>query len=134
MHLGLGPENLCTAAKCAPVRSGHSPSGINLRHVRSSLDFPWRPQMFHFSRSPASIRFLCKPEDHGVIAEPVPAKTVLPDWFRKLPPVDKQQTSATNSGLTIKRCMPFLDAMTTGWILPLAASVRLDIKDEGRTV
>ncbi len=42
--------------------------------------------MFHFSRTPASIRFLCKPEDHGVIAEPVPAKTVLPDWFRKLPP------------------------------------------------
>ena len=70
--------------------------------------------MFHFSRTPASIRFLCKPEDHGVIAEPVPAKTVLPDWFRKLPAVDKQHASATNNGLTVKRCMPFLDAMTIG--------------------
>ena len=90
--------------------------------------------MFHFSRTPASIRFLCKPEDHGVIAEPVPAKTVLPDWFRKLPAVDKQHASATNNGLTIKRCMPFLDAMTSGWILPLAATVRLEIKNEGSTV
>ena len=64
----------------------------------------------------------------------VPAKTVLPDWFRKLPAVDKQHASATNNGLTIKRCMPFLDALTTGWILPLAATVRLEIKDDGRTV
>ena len=39
----------------------------------------------------------------------------------------------TDNGLTIKRCMPFLDALTTGWIVPLAATVRLEIKDGGRT-
>jgi hypothetical protein len=94
--------------------------------------------MFHFSqtsqKTSRSIRFACRPEDHGVIAPPVAAKTVLPDWFRKLPPVDAQQASATNNGLTVKRCMPFLDAMTTGWILPLAATVRLEIKDGGSAV
>jgi hypothetical protein len=90
--------------------------------------------MFHFTPAARSIRFLCRPEDQGVIAPPVPAKSVLPDWFRRLPAVDHGQRSATNSGLTIKRCMPFLDAMTTGWILPLAATVRLEIKDGGRTV
>ncbi|TIQ16803.1 MAG: hypothetical protein E5X51_33540 [Mesorhizobium sp.] len=97
--------------------------------------------MFHFSQTSRSsqntsrsIRFSCRPEDHGVIAPPVAAKTVLPDWFRKLPPVDQQQASATNNGLTVKRCMPFLDAMTTGWILPLAATVRLEIKDGGSAV
>jgi hypothetical protein len=90
--------------------------------------------MFHFSRATGPIRFLCRPEDFGVIAPPVAAKTVLPDWFRKLPAVDAKQQSATNNGLTVKRCMPFLDAMTTGWILPLAATVRLEIRDEGRTV
>ncbi|RWO11442.1 MAG: hypothetical protein EOS08_30765 [Mesorhizobium sp.] len=94
--------------------------------------------MFHFSqtsqKTSRSIRFSCRPEDHGVIAPPVAAKTVLPDWFRKLPPVDAQQASATNNGLTVKRCMPFLDAMTTGWILPLAATVRLEIKDGGSAV
>ncbi|BCH16475.1 DUF6065 family protein [Mesorhizobium sp. L-2-11] len=97
--------------------------------------------MFHFSqtsrssqKTSRSIRFSCRPEDHGVIAPPVAAKTVLPDWFRKLPPVDQQQASATNNGLTVKRCMPFLDAMTTGWILPLAATVRLEIKDGGSAV
>jgi hypothetical protein len=30
--------------------------------------------------------------------------------------------------------MPFLDALQTGWILPLAATVRLEVKDGGRTV
>ncbi len=37
----------------------------------------------------------------------------------------------TDTDLTIKRCMPFLDAMNTGWIIPLHATVRLDIRDAG---
>jgi hypothetical protein len=84
-----------------------------------------------FGRSAPKIRFLCAPEDEGVIAPPVPAKSYLPDWFRRLPAVDEALVSKTDTGLTIKRCMPFLDAMSTGWILPLAATVRLDIRDGG---
>lgn len=82
----------------------------------------------------ARIEFRCAPEDKGVIAEPVPAKADLPDWFRRLPAVDKEHLTATNNALTIKRCMPFLDALQTGWILPLAATVRLEVRDGGRTV
>jgi hypothetical protein len=81
-----------------------------------------------------AIHFLCRPEDRGIIAEPVPAKAVLPAWFRHLPGVDKSQVSATNNGLTVKRCMPFVDAMSAGWIIPLAAPVRLEISEGGRTV
>ncbi|WP_333673620.1 DUF6065 family protein [Elioraea tepidiphila] len=80
------------------------------------------------------ILFTCRPEDEGVIASPVPAKSLLPDWFRKLPAIDRAHLSATNNGLTAKRCMPFFDALATGWILPLAATVRLEIADGGRTV
>lgn len=86
------------------------------------------------SRATPKIEFVCDARDHSVIAEPVPAKSVIPDWFRKLPAVDKSQVHATNNGLTIKRCMPFLDAMTTGWVLPVGATVRLEIKDNGATV
>jgi hypothetical protein len=81
-----------------------------------------------------TIEFLCRPEDEGVIAEPVPAKSALPAWFRKLPAVDESRVSATNNGITVKRCLPFLDAMATGWIIPLAAPVRLEISEGGRTV
>jgi hypothetical protein len=80
------------------------------------------------------IAFLCDPADQGVIAEPVPAKQAMPEWFRKLPPVTASEVSVDDTGLTVKRCMPFLDALATGWIIPLAATVRLEIADGGRTV
>ncbi len=82
----------------------------------------------------ARIEFLCRPEDRGVIAEPYPARENLPAWFRKLPPVDKGVQSPTNNGLTVKRCMPFFDALSTGWILPVAATFRLEVRDGGRAV
>jgi hypothetical protein len=80
------------------------------------------------------IEFLCAPEDKGVIAEPRPAKDFLPAWWRKLAPVSQGSISANNNGLTVKRCMPVLDALSLGWILPLAATVRLEIKDGGETL
>lgn len=81
-----------------------------------------------------TIRFLCRAEDRGVIAEPVPARSELPGWFRSLRGVDPDQLSATNDGITVKRCLPFLDAMSTGWIVPLAATVRLKVSDDGKRV
>ncbi|MBV7409686.1 DUF6065 family protein [Maritimibacter sp. DP1N21-5] len=87
-----------------------------------------------FARQPGRIQFLCEPQDKSVIAPPVPAKTYLPDWFRRLPAIDETQVSPQDTGLTIKRCMPFLDAMSTGWIIPLPATVRLDIRDGGERV
>jgi hypothetical protein len=86
-------------------------------------------------RKPApKIRLLGEPGDEGVIAPPVPAKTYIPDWFRRLPAVDESKVSPTDTGLTIKRCMPFLDAMNTGWIIPLPATVRLKVSNGGRDV
>ena len=67
-----------------------------------------------FARPKPIIRFLCAPEDEGVIAPPVLSKTHLPDWFRKLPAVDP--------------------AKMTGYLIPLAATVRLDISNDGQMV
>jgi hypothetical protein len=88
------------------------------------MKFPKRPV----------VEFLCRPEDLDVIAEAVRAAKVLPAWFKQLPGIHKEHVSATNDGLTVKRCIPFLDAMSTGWIMPLAATVRLEISDGGTTV
>lgn len=74
------------------------------------------------------IEFLCSEEDYGVIAEPIPANKVLPDWYKNL-------EGKIGPGLgksTVKRCMPFLDAMTMGWIIPLAAEVEAHYKREGK--
>ncbi len=68
-----------------------------------------------------TVEFLCHKEDFGVIPAPYPARKHMPDWYKKLPPRVDGQTKF-NSG-TVKRCAPFLDAMSIGWIIPLAADV-----------
>jgi hypothetical protein len=51
-----------------------------------------------------------------------------------LPAFDKSKVSTTDTGLMIKRCIPFLDAMNTGWVIPLPATVRLGIRAGGPRV
>jgi hypothetical protein len=80
------------------------------------------------------LTFTCERKDEGVIAPPLAAKSYTPDWFRRLPAVDETRVSPTDTGLTVKRCMPFLDAMHTGWLIPLAATVRLKVSEGGSKV
>lgn len=53
------------------------------------------------------------------ILHPKPASKFLPEWIRKIPGV-------IDGVETIKKCMPFFDAMTSGYILTLAADVKFD--------
>lgn len=78
--------------------------------------------------------FRCEAEDEGVIAAPKPARAMMPDWFKRLPPVDKSSIGPSGSGQTVKRCMPFMDALAFGWILPLAATVRIAVSEGGTKI
>lgn len=50
---------------------------------------------------------------------PRPASKFLPEWFKKLPGV--------NEGVeTVKKCMPFLDSVTSGYMIVLSADVYFD--------
>lgn len=53
------------------------------------------------------------------LPHPKPAARLIPEWFKKLPGVVEGIES-------IKKCMPFLDAMTTGYMIVLAADVSFD--------
>lgn len=50
------------------------------------------------------------------IQTPFPASRFMPEWYRKL-------KSVKEGGHTVKRCVPYLDAMTSGYIIPLTADV-----------
>lgn len=67
------------------------------------------------------VQFICDPLDNGVIPAPYRAGKYMPGWYKNLPGkidgIDKIEHS------TIKRCPPVLEAMTAGWIIPLAADV-----------
>src|SRR5215207_7844078 len=51
---------------------------------------------------------------------PVPAKSMLPEWYRLL----ATGTDVHNYS-TVKRCPPFLEALACGYYMPLQEEVRL---------
>ena len=79
----------------------------------------------------SKIEFFCHQEDWDVIPNPYPAKKLMPDWYKSLPPKigDKGLSSST-----AKRCHPFLDALSLGWIIPLAADVEFKTNSDASHV
>jgi hypothetical protein len=75
--------------------------------------------------NPLTLTFRCPAELEGRIPLPQPAAQGLPDWFKAMPP---QAFNAVNSGMgdTVKRCPPFIDAMTSGFLLPLICDVKVE--------
>jgi hypothetical protein len=73
-----------------------------------------------------TLTFRCAPELDKLLPRPIPAVQGLPDWFKAMP----QKAFNPTSGLdeqTVKRCPPFVDAMTYGFLIPLAAD--LEVRD-----
>src|SRR5438105_2603286 len=60
----------------------------------------------------------------GKIPDPYPASRHVPDWFKDLP-------SDNENGATLKRCPPFLEAMTAGYIIPAPADLRMTMTYTG---
>lgn len=61
---------------------------------------------------------------------PEPASKFIPEWYRTLNPKVSLEHGPTNkqradyfNNLTIKRCMPFYDAMTSGYIITLSSDI-----------
>jgi hypothetical protein len=73
-----------------------------------------------------TLTFRCAPELEGVLPRPIPAVLGLPDWFKSLPPKTFNSTMGVEDH-TIKKCPPFIDAMTYGFLFPLAAD--LEVRD-----
>ena len=74
---------------------------------------------------PLTLTFRCPRELEGVLPPPIPAAQGLPEWLKAMP---AQAYSAVVQGEddTVKRCPPFVDAMTNGFLIPLTCDVRVD--------
>jgi hypothetical protein len=82
---------------------------------------------------------------HGVNLEfekPVPAKDMLPDWYKNASPyhtTDKLnyflEEEPFGGNLTFKKCFPFLDSLTAGYIINLHADTAFQYtKDDFQNV
>jgi len=73
---------------------------------------------------------------HGTEADyprPYPASREIPDWYKAMP-AETEAPPTRVSGKptrTVKNCPPFLDAMTCGYIFPLAVDLRLSLDAAG---
>jgi hypothetical protein len=57
------------------------------------------------------------------LPRPIPASRVVPEWYRQMPGVDE--------GIeTVKKCIPILDALTTGYVIPLSVDAVWDEKSK----
>lgn len=55
------------------------------------------------------------------IAKPQPATRFIPEWYRKM-----KSVSPTDKVNTVKRCVPYLDALSMGYVISLPADVTYD--------
>lgn len=78
------------------------------------------------SREPqVAVRFRCPPELEGLVPMPAPAVDGLPAWVREMPAVTMNPIVDAEDD-TVKRCPPFIDAMTRGFLIPLVCDLTCD--------
>jgi hypothetical protein len=83
------------------------------------------------------MEFLCHPDDLGVIPEPIPAGKKVPEWFKKIPPnlpLKGGRDHFGGAGMTAKKCLPMVDALTMGVIIPLYGDVNLRVNKDGSLI
>ena len=71
-----------------------------------------------------TLTFRCPPGLETIIPQPIPAVLGLPDWFKALPPKTFNATMGEETQ-TVKKCPPFIDAMTYGFLIPLAVDLKV---------
>jgi hypothetical protein len=73
----------------------------------------------------SNVTFRCPPELMGVLPRPIPSSHGLPDWFKALPP-SAFSADLKDELLTMKKCPPVIDAMTYGFMMPLATDLKVE--------
>jgi hypothetical protein len=71
-----------------------------------------------------TLTFRCATELDGILPRPIPAVLGLPEWYKALPSKVFNPTMGGEDH-TVKKCPPFIDAMTYGFLIPLAADVEV---------
>jgi hypothetical protein len=75
--------------------------------------------------NPMTLTFRCPAELEGFLPPPIPAVQGLPDWFKAMPQRAFNAILQSDSQ-TVKRCPPFIDAMTYGFLIPLPCDLKVE--------
>jgi hypothetical protein len=75
-------------------------------------------------RDSPTITFRCPPELEPILPRPTPAMLGLPEWFKALPGSSFSNLLQAEQ-MTVKKCPPFIDAMTYGFLIPLVTDLHV---------
>lgn len=75
------------------------------------------------------IKFYCDFDAFDDI-KPVPAKTMIPEWYRDIKPYANGNKMSINEkgsvvGRSVKKCIPFLDVMTSGYLIKTYCDIEI---------
>ncbi len=90
--------------------------------------------MFNIFKKKPIIEFYCHPNFEGIIPEPKPASKFIPEWYKSIPPTLDSKDHQNRPNLTAKKCLPMLDAMTAGYVIPLAGDLGLKSSEDCNTI
>ena len=85
------------------------------------------------------IKFIAQ-DDHvwNVRPKPYPAAKGMPQWWKDIPAYiagDTEFSLKPKPNVTVKRCVPTLDVLCSGYYVPLWADVLIqDLKDENNNI
>lgn len=97
----------------------------------------WKKRFAESSADPGSIDFiLVDSEKENKFLEVKTAAELIPQWFKDIPSKTKLRESDNKEDLTVKRCIPILDALTTGYFLVTTEDYifNYDIDSESSTI
>ena len=78
-----------------------------------------------------TVKFhLIKDFPDQIVLPPIPSKKIVPPWFKNLSPKVEDKNLGKIS--SVKRCMPFLDAMTAGYTMLMHMDALIELTPEGK--
>jgi hypothetical protein len=83
------------------------------------------PEADSIEAAGAAITFRCPPELDAILPRPIPAVQGIPDWFKTMPAKAFSNLLQAEQ-MTVKKCPPFIDAMTFGFLIPLVTDLRIE--------
>jgi hypothetical protein len=79
-----------------------------------------------------TIEFICEDESVAFVRKPVPASSMLPEWYKDVPSfIGNKPEYDKFLNATVKKCMPVFDSMTSGYYILLGADVYVKRNEDG---
>jgi hypothetical protein len=91
-------------------------------------------KLFSVFKSPI-IEFLSTEQHIDVLTHPLPANRNIPEWYKAIQPFTPEARDHKGcKAMTAKKCIPMLDMMTHGFIIPLAGDIHIRTNEDASLI